>query len=291
MRLIDDGMINDFIEKNKGAAMSIDAVIYNMISAVAPTQAMNTFGDQAIGGLSSIPPDYIRPKTPNTRTFPGGFKDFGGKNRPESPAVRSKTPKTSAALPTLTPANKNKSILAVRDQLVLEGSLPSLQPEKHLSEEQLYRIATEKNGVTRVTDEILRKYRADARKYRAENTGVIEIFTPKGASKILPLTGLKAPRAIKTPAIDLIYPKSPYANGDEMGKIMASGVASGAGIPISKRYFNASEKIDYDKNGQPLETRSSLRNRLDSPLDGSDDEEDGSFASASIVLDYLNSMK
>ena len=39
LRLIDDSMINEFIDKYKGNSMSVDAIIYNMIATVEPILA------------------------------------------------------------------------------------------------------------------------------------------------------------------------------------------------------------------------------------------------------------
>jgi hypothetical protein len=113
-------------------------------------------------------------------------------------------------------------------------------------------MGSEKDGVGRVSDEILFKNRMDARRRSQSIDNDIEIYTPgKVKHKVPPLHGLKPPIALKSGQYDKTLskmPKSPYKDGDEIGKILSSGVASGAGIPINKKYYTRIEDT-FDRYG------------------------------------------
>ena len=276
LRLIDDSMINEFIDKYKGNSMSVDAIIYNMIATVEPILAPgignihNTESNANVEGIpnpsnSNAPMNLMKPE----KIFPGGFRAKSNKfrletsipteinSRKSSPNINlikrdnSLVIEPSTAFPLLSPSAK--SILLVHNQMALEGSLPSLQCDKVLSDDQLYRMGAEKDGVGRVTDEILFKNRMEARRRSQSIENDIEIYTPgKIKHKVPPLHGLKPPLALKSGQYDETLskmPKSPYKDGDEIGKILSSGVASGAGIPINKKYYTRIEDTFVDRYG------------------------------------------
>jgi hypothetical protein len=268
MRLLTDEMIFDFIDTHKGQSLTIDAIIASM---VAPKDAVAIDGDVEIVDSEQI---HLKNKQAN---YPGGFRVVPNKSITTHPtylshgsfSLSSPNNKTlriertadnrlevrSESLPLLSPYSQ--SMLAVHNQMVIEGSLPSLQPERALTDEQLIKMGSEKHGVNKVVDDILRERRWEARRMQQKGPTNIELFVPGSpkvkTEKIAPLAGKKAPRALKTREFDPKgLPKSPYKDGNEMGKIIAYGIPSGAGLPIHKKYYDSSAKVEHDRNGQPF---------------------------------------
>jgi len=300
MRLLSDQMILEFIESHTGQALTIDAIISSMVASaviVAVDVDVDTIPDQNL------------PLKPKQAVFPGGFRQMPNKFLSEnsiasttigsalaSPSFKfERTPDktlvvSSESLPLLSPYSK--SILAVHNQMVVEGSLPSLQPERALSEDQLIRMGSEKNGVNNVVDDILRKRQWESRRTQ-QKVSAIELFVPTSkkdiTEKIAPLTGIKAPRALKTSEFDpKDLPRSPYKDGNEMGKIMAYGIPSGAGLPISKKYYESSQKIEFDRNGQPVKT-AAVQGNTSSTVDLA--PPDNEMIDEANILEYMLSMK
>lgn len=268
MRLLTDEMIFNFIDSHKGQSLTVDAIIASM---VAPKDAIAVDGDVETVDPGQI---YLKNKQAN---YPGGFRVVPNKasttyphfhphgslspssNMNNTLRIERTSDKTlevhSESLPLLSPYSQ--SMLAVHNQMVIEGSLPSLQPERALTDEQLMKMGSEKNGVSKVLNDILRERRWEARRAQQKGHTNIELFVPGSpkmkAEKIAPLAGKKAPRALKTREFDPKgLPKSPYKDGNEMGKIIAYGIPSGAGLPIHKKYYDRSANVELDRNGQPV---------------------------------------
>lgn len=352
LRLLDSGVINNFIDKFKGTTMSVDAVIYNLIGTVPTTELesesladmprimtpsltavrpLSSSGQAVTGSRGNDSSSGNRPKTPlspNTdtnanananidtnmgkavvatvdkkslietaapsikqtkSTFCGGFRshrptspvqtlprpDSRSKERqdfsyrPKSP-LRFETNKdqtlvlNSKNFTLLSPATK--SIISLHSQLVIEDTLPSVQPEEVLTQEQITRIGSAKDGYRQVEREIISKKQGDLRKHLASG-GTKEDFERaiSPGKRVSPPAGLRAPKSIKTfdfeidtptGRADLVFtPKSPFLNGDEQGRVMSTGM-TGNRFPLMnlRQTKRRGLKLDQvDRYGNPID--------------------------------------
>jgi hypothetical protein len=144
----------------------------------------------------------------------------------------------------------------------------------------MFKMGSERNGVNKVADEILQKKRMEARRSKVNSPDIYIEFSKK--ERIAPLSGIKAPRVIKTSEFDPKgLPKSPYLNGDEMGKIQAYGIPSGSGLPLNKRYHDPSKKEVLDRNGNII---------VKTVVTNVTSEDDLEKIDESSILEYMLSM-
>ena len=160
---------------------------------------------------------------------------------------------------------------------MLEGQLPSKQPEVFLKEEQIYNMS-KRGGVNKIIDEILRSQHGGIVKHGGvhHDNKLMQKTSSSGQlqQRVTSSTGNKPPRALKTNEFSSTeIPRSPYRGGDEMGRIIGYGIPAGAGYPIPKRYSGSLDS-------------SSSKNFYDDVMD--DDEERLRDES---ILSYMSTMK
>lgn len=151
MRTLDDSVIFDFIEKYKGCTMSIDAILTHIGASLSPKQAA-TYSEML--EIASSPEREVKPvQTSNGfKTVPREFKSKAAGFRSSSYA-KSRSDKCLQEIfveefEKSRPSSPSaQSMNVMRDQLYEEKLLPSMQPEKAISDDDLESLGQKKTSV------------------------------------------------------------------------------------------------------------------------------------------------
>lgn len=126
------------------------------------------------------------------------------------------------SLPLLSPSAK--SIIAIRNQMVKEGTLPSLQPEVCLNDDEINKIGSHQESAYQVAKSHIAQKKREMMKAKASGANW-DVMSSGHAIRVKSAADNKPPRMLKTDDLSSLHhmPISPYKSGDEIGKIMSSG--------------------------------------------------------------------
>jgi hypothetical protein len=125
----------------------------------------------------------------------------------------------------------NASVEVIRRQMEIEGTLPSMQPIRALTDEEMLAIGSGASSFEAIASAIISR---QPERMEALNDSLASASLG-GFMRMGSISNNRGPMAVKTHDPELQqYPRMPYELGDEIGKILSSGLASGAGLMLMR---------------------------------------------------------